>query len=146
MNCVEINDIVSTYVQSESTFNYEELFIMSNKKLMSFLDIKKKHEEIYGLSNNESNENSFYREFNYKFRDYIDIGKIIFSDEYIIKGFEIYNIENEGNKTLISSSEIKKSNGKVLIDVGLKVKGLCIRLESKRNLWPKLDEIKLIIL
>lgn len=146
MNCVEINDIVATYVQSESTFNYEELFIMSNKKLMSFLDIKKKHEEIYGLSNNESNENSFYREFNYKFRDYIDIGKIIFSDEYIIKGFEIYNIENEGNKTLISSSEIKKSNGKVLIDVGLKVKGLCIRLESKRNLWPKLDEIKLIIL
>lgn len=144
MKCVEINDILSTYVQYESTFNYEELFIISNKKLVKFLDIKKRHEEIYDMNND--NKESFYREFNYKFKDYIDIGKIIFSDEYRIKGFEIYDLENENNRIIIDSSEIENINGKVLINVGLKVRGLCIRLESKNNLWPKLDEIKLIVL
>lgn len=142
MNCVEISDILSTYVQYESTFNYEELFIMSNKKMVNFIDIKKKQEEIYGLNNRQS----FYREFNYKFKDYIDIGKVIFSDEYRIKGFEIYDLENENNSVIIDSSEIENVNGKVWINVGLKVRGICIRLESKNNLWPKLDEIKLIVL
>lgn len=141
MKCVQLSDIVATHVSYENIFNYEELFVMSSEKLVKFFDIIEKYED-----KQSSKKRSFFREFNYKFKDDIEIGRVIFSDEYIIESFEIYNIENENKKVLINKSQIKKKNGHVYIDVGVKVQGLSIKLESNKNLWPKVDDIKLSIM
>lgn len=83
MNCIEIDEILSTTVLYEGFFYYNEFFKISKDSIHKILSIVNKYKSYCSDSDLDKKEvylknigDSFSREFIYKFNDYISINKI----------------------------------------------------------------------
>lgn len=153
MDCIEIDEILSTTVLYEGFFNYNEFFKISKEKVNKLLSIANKHKGCYEDSNMDNKElfvkkirDSFSREFIYKFNDYISINKIkypSFGRELMYyEVYEIVDFENEIDRLMLFGSYT--GNNKEFIEIflnGVSVKNIKLKLVNKNNIWPNSSEI-----
>jgi hypothetical protein len=148
MNCVSVEDIISTTVQYESFFNFNEFLKFSKRSVNTFLAISRKHKTEENYYNFEENhlkdfEQVFYREFTYNFNKGILINKIKYPS--INKDFtyyEIYELKEEEEKLILFGSYLKEE--KEFFEIFLndkKLKNIRIKLISKKNSWPRVKDI-----
>ena len=150
MNCVSVEDIISTTVQYESFFNFNEFLKFSKRSVNIFLAIAKNHktkENYYNLEENHLKDFNkvFYREFTYNFNKDMLINKIKYPS--INKDFTYYEIyelkeEEEEEKLILFGSYLKEE--KDFFEIFLndkKVKNIRIKLISKKNSWPRTKDI-----
>ena len=153
MNCIEIDEILSTTVLYEGFFNYNEFFKISKDSIHKILSIVNKHKNYCSDSDLDKKEvylknigDSFSRDFIYKFNDYISINKI----KYLSYGrelmyYEIYEIidfEKEIDRLILFGSYA--GNDEEFIEIflnGVSVKNIKIKLVNKSNIWPNSSEI-----
>ena len=148
MNCVSVEYIISTTVQYESFFNFNEFLKFSKRSVDIFLAISKNHKikENYCIleENHLKDFNQvFYREFTYNFNKEILINKIKYPS--INKDFtyyEIYEVNEEEEKLILFGSYLKEE--KNFFEIFLndkKVQNIRIKLISKKNNWPRIKDI-----
>lgn len=153
MDCIGIDEILSTTVMYEGFFNYNEFFKISKDSIHKVLSIANKNKNYCSGLDLDKNEvylknigDSFSREFIYKFTDYISIDKI----KYLAKGrdviyYEIYEIvdfENEIDRLILFGSYT--GNDQEFIEIflnGVSVKNIKLKLVNKNNIWPNSSEI-----
>lgn len=153
MDCIGIDEILSTTVMYEGFFNYNEFFKISKDSIHKVLSIANKYKNYCSALDLDKNEvylknigDSFSREFIYKFTDYISIDKI----KYLAKGrdviyYEIYEIvdfENEIDRLILFGSYT--GNDQEFIEIflnGVSVKNIKLKLVNKNNIWPNSSEI-----
>lgn len=147
MNCVSVEDIISTTVQYESFFNFDEFLKISKKSVDIFLAITKNHQIKECYCNLEENclkdfDQIFYREFTYTFNKDISINKIKYPS--INKDFTYYEIYEgkEEEKLILFGSYLKEDKDYFEIFLNdKKVNNIKIKLISKKNRWPKFKDI-----
>lgn len=153
MDCIGIDEILSTTVLYEGFFNYNEFFKISKESINKILYIANKYKSHYSDLHLNKNEvylknigDSFSREFIYKFNEYIAIDKIKYpSHGRELMYYEIYEIidfENEVDKLILFGSYT--GNDEKFIEIflnGVSVKNIKIKLANKNNIWPNSSEI-----
>ena len=153
MDCISVDDILSTTVLYEGFFNYNEFFKISKESVKRFLSITNKYKdncmnsdlekkEIYLEDSNEH----FSREFIYKFNDYVKINKMKYSSfnrELIYyEIYEILDFKNDIERLILFGSYIGKDKDFIEIFLNeVKVKNIKIKLVNKMNVWPSPSEI-----
>ncbi|WP_300386744.1 hypothetical protein [Clostridium sp.] len=148
MNCVSVEDIVSTTVQYESFFNFDEFLKISKKSIDIFLSITKGHKIKKKYCNVENCflknfENVFFREFTYKFNKDILINKIKYpSINKEFTYYEIYEVKKDKDELILFGSYVKEEKGffEILLNER-KVNNIKIKLISKKDSWPKVKDI-----
>ncbi|MCR1952350.1 MULTISPECIES: hypothetical protein [Clostridium] len=153
MDCIGIDEILSTTVLYEGFFNYNEFFKISKESINKILYIANKyksHCSDLDLNKNEvylkSIGDSFSREFIYKFNEYISIDKIKYSSQgrelMYYEVYEIIDFENEIDKLILFGSYT--GNNEDFIEIflnGVSLKNIKIKLANKTNIWPNSSEI-----
>ena len=156
MDCIIIDEILSTTVLYEGFFNYNEFFKISKERIHKLLFIADKHKdyekssniensEVY-LKNVEGVESAFSREYIYKFIDYVSINKIKYSSlNRELNYYEVYEVidrENDIDKLILFGRYT--GNDKDFFEIflnGIILKEIKIKLVSKKNAWPNSSEI-----
>lgn len=154
MNCIKIEDIPSTTVLYEGFFCYSEFFKFSEESINNLKEIANKYKKIDNDLNidNENclylnNDNDLYlREFEYKFKHYIVIEKLIYPlANYDAVSYEIIDLSNKNEVLILSSKEINKDRDNIeIILKNIKVNHIKLRIKSRSNIWPKVSDIQII--
>lgn len=154
MNCIEINDILSTTVLYEGFFCYSEVFKFSKDSMNKLKEIANKYKSNYdtNIIDNENyiyldNDNNLYlREFIYRFTTPISIEKLIYPlVNYDTISYEIIDLSDDSEKLILSSEEINRDSENIEIKLNnIEVDGIKLRIKSKQNLWPKISQIQII--
>lgn len=148
MNCVSVEDIISTTVQYESFFNFDEFLKISKKSVNTFFAITKNHnikEDYCRFKDNylKDFDKVFYREFTYTFNKDISLNKIKYPS--INKDFtyyEIYEEKEDEEKLILFGSYLKEEKDYFEIFLNdKKVNNIKIKLISKKNNWPNFKDI-----
>lgn len=148
MNCVSVEDIVSTTIQYESFFNFNEFLKFSKRSIEVFLAISKNHKIKERYCNLEGNylksfNQVFYREFTYNFNKDMLINKIKYpSVNKDFMYYEVYEVKEDEEELILFGSYLKEEKGffEIFLD-SKKMKNIRIKLISKKNSWPKIDDI-----
>ena len=154
MNCIEINDILSTTVLYEGFFCYSEVFKFSKDSMNKLKEIANKYKSNYdtNIIDNENyiyldkDNNLYLREFIYRFTTPISIEKLIYPlVNYDIISYEIIDLSDDSEKLILSSEEINRDSENIEIKLNnIEVDGIKLRIKSKQNLWPKISQIQII--
>ena len=138
MSSIELDDILSTSVLYDGYCNYSEIFKIHKPSINSLLN-----------KSNDYNNKLYTREFLYKFRNTFTINKVTLP---ITKGdiisYEIYNvIDLFNNENIITKSQnISMEEDELEINLNnIELDNIKIRITSRRNLYPRVDEILIII-
>ncbi|MBS5939597.1 hypothetical protein [Clostridium sp.] len=138
MSSIELDDILSTSVLYDGYCNYSEIFKIHKPSINSLLN-----------KSNDYNNKLYTREFLYKFRNTFTINKVTLP---ITKGdiisYEIYNvIDLFNNENIITKSQnISMEEDELEINLNnIELDNIKIRITSRRNLYPRADEILIII-
>ena len=154
MNCIEIDDILSTTVLYEGFFCYSDVFKFSKdsvNKLKEITNKYKKDQDTYVIDNEndiylKNDDNSYLREFVYRFKSFISINKIVYPlFNYDDISYEIIDLSNGHERVILSGKKINvdRKNAEINLN-GIKVNYIKLRIKSKKNIWPKISEIKII--
>lgn len=137
MSFIELDDILSTSVLYDGYCNYSEIFKIHKPSINSLLN-----------KSNDYNNKLYTREFLYKFRNTFTINKVTFP---ITKGdiisYEIYNvIDLFNNENIITKSQnISMEEDELEINLNnIELDNIKIRIISRRNIYPRADEILII--
>lgn len=154
MNCIEINDILSTTVLYEGFFCYSEVFKFSKDSMNKLKEIANKYKSNYdtNIIDNENyiyldkDNNLYLREFIYRFTNPISIEKLIYPlVNYDIISYEIIDLSDNSEKLILSSEVINRDSENIEIKLNnIEVDGIKLRIKSKQNLWPKISQIQII--
>ena len=138
MSSIELDDILSTSVLYDGYCNYSEIFKIHKPSINSLLN-----------KSNDYNNKLYTRDFLYKFRNTFTINKVTLP---ITKGdiisYEIYNvIDLFNNENIITKSQnISMEEDELEINLNnIELDNIKIRITSRRNLYPRADEILIII-
>ncbi|WP_291628709.1 hypothetical protein [Clostridium sp.] len=154
MNCIEIDDILSTTVLYEGFSDYSEVLEFSKDSMKKLKEIANKYKNDYE-NNIIYNENYIYldndinlylREFVYRFTTSITIEKLIYPlVNYDIISYEIIDLSHDSEKLILSSEEINRDSENIKIKLNnIEVNGIKLKIKSKKNLWPKIPQIQII--
>ncbi|WP_066895026.1 hypothetical protein [Clostridium nigeriense] len=152
MDCIEIDDILSTTVVYEDFFNYSEFFKISSDSIDKLKKIANKYtdrDNTFYIDNEESiylkKHNDLYsREFIYKFKDYVSIKNIV----YPLDGNDIVSCEiidlSENKEVKILPIDVHKDIKNLDILLNNKFKVIKLKIKCRNNIFPKTQEIKII--
>ncbi|MDV4152198.1 hypothetical protein R0131_15325 [Clostridium sp. AL.422] len=154
MNQIEIDDILSTTVVYNDFFGYSNDYKFLNYRIDYLEEIANKYKENLNISNIEDknticlkNEgHSFLREFIYRFESCISIEKLIYPlVNHDVISYEIIDLSNDSEKVILSREEIYENSEKIEITLcNSRVNHIKLKVKSKKNIWPKISEIKII--
>ncbi|WP_294186824.1 hypothetical protein [uncultured Clostridium sp.] len=154
MNCIEIDDILSTTVLYEGFSDYSEVLEFSKDSMKKLKEIANKYKNDYE-NNIIYNENYIYldndinlylREFVYRFTTSITIEKLIYPlVNYDVISYEIIDLSDDSENLILSSEEINRDSENIEIKLNnIEVDGIKLKIKSKKNLWPKIPQIQII--
>ncbi len=154
MNCIEIDDILSTTVLYEGFSDYSEVLEFSKDSMKKLKEIANKYKNDYE-NNIIYNENYIYldndinlylREFVYRFTTSITIEKLIYPlVNYDVISYEIIDLSDDSENLILSSEEINRDSENIEIKLNnIEVDGIKIKIKSKKNIWPKITQIQII--
>ncbi|WP_294170071.1 hypothetical protein [uncultured Clostridium sp.] len=154
MNCIEIDDILSTTVLYEGFSDYSEVLEFSKDSMKKLKEIANKYKNDYE-NNIIYNENYIYldndinlylREFVYRFTTSITIEKLIYPlVNYDVISYKIIDLSHDSEKLILSSEEINRDSENIKIKLNnIEVNGIKLKIKSKKNLWPKIPQIQII--
>ncbi|MDY4251627.1 MULTISPECIES: hypothetical protein [unclassified Clostridium] len=154
MNCIEIDDILSTTVLYEGFSDYSEVLEFSKDSMKKLKEIANKYKNDYenDIIYNENyiyldnDINLYLREFVYRFTTSITIEKLIYPlVNYDIISYEIIDLSHDSEKLILSSEEINRDSENIKIKLNnIEVNGIKLKIKSKKNLWPKIPQIQII--
>lgn len=152
MDSIEINDILSTTVLYEGFVYYSNVFKFSNDSINKLKKIAYKYKDYDAniIENEEDryleNDNSYLREFTYRFTNFISVEKLIYP--FVINdtiSYEIIDLSGDKEKLIVSSEDVNINNESIEIRLNnIKVNYIKVRVKSKNNIWTKISEIKII--
>lgn len=152
MECVEVDDILSTLVVYEGFLGNNDAFKISKDSINKIEEISNKYTEKNNIFNSdneeficlERNNASYSRAFIYEFKNYILVKKIVYPvrDNYIFSCEVVELLENEEEKNL--SININKDSDNIYISLNNKVKSIKLIIRCKNNEFPKIKEIKIL--
>ena len=154
MNCIEIDDILSTTVLYEGFSDYSEVLEFSKDSMKKLKEIANKYKNDYE-NNIIYNENYIYldndinlylREFVYRFTISITIEKLIYPlVNYDVISYKIIDLSDDSENLILSSEEINRDSENIEIKLNnIEVDGIKLKIKSKKNLWPKIPQIQII--
>ena len=154
MNCIEIDDILSTTVLYEGFSDYSEVLEFSKDSMKKLKEIPNKYKNDYE-NNIIYNENYIYldndinlylREFVYRFTTSITIEKLIYPlVNYDVISYKIIDLSDDSENLILSSEEINRDSENIEIKLNnIEVDGIKLKIKSKKNLWPKIPQIQII--
>lgn len=154
MNCIEIDDILSTTVLYEGFSDYSEVLEFSKDSMKKLKEIANKYKNDYE-NNIIYNENYIYldndinlylREFVYRFTTSITIEKLIYPlVNYDVISYKIIDLSDDSENLILSSEEINRDSENIEIKLNnIEVDGIKLKIKSKKNLWPKIPKIQII--
>lgn len=154
MNCIEIDDILSTTVLYEGFSDYSEVLEFSKDSMKKLKEIANKYKNDYE-NNIIYNENYIYldndinlylREFVYRFTTSITIEKLIYPlVNYDVISYKIIDLSDDSENLILSSEEINRDSENIKIKLNnIEVNGIKLKIKSKKNLWPKIPQIQII--
>ncbi|MCI6693964.1 MAG: hypothetical protein MR510_16095 [Clostridium sp.] len=154
MNCIEIDDILSTTVLYEGFSDYSEVLEFSKDSMKKLKEIANKYKNDYE-NNIIYNENYIYldndinlylREFVYRFTTSITIEKLIYPlVNYDVISYKIIDLSDDSENLILSSEEINRDSENIEIKLNnIEVDGIKLKIKSKKNLWPKIPQIQII--
>ena len=154
MNCIEIDDILSTTVLYEGFSDYSEVLEFSKDSMKKLKEIANKYKNDYE-NNIIYNENYIYldndinlylREFVYRFTTSITIEKLIYQlVNYDVISYKIIDLSDDSENLILSSEEINRDSENIEIKLNnIEVDGIKLKIKSKKNLWPKIPQIQII--
>ena len=154
MNCIEIDDILSTTVLYEGFSDYSEVLEFSKDSMKKLKEIANKYKNDYenNIIYNENyiyldnDSNLYLREFVYRFTTSITIEKLIYPlVNYDVISYEIIDLSDDSENLILSSEEINRDSENIEIKLNnIEVDGIKIKIKSKKNLWPKIPQIQII--
>jgi len=152
VDSIEINDILSTTVLYEGFAYYSNVFNFSNDSINKLKKIAYKYKDYDAntMENEEDtyleNDNSYLREFTYKFTSFISIEKLIYpSVNNDIISYEVIDLSGDKEILILSSENVNINNENIEIRLNnIKVNYIKVRIKSKNNIWPKVSDIKII--
>ncbi len=152
MNFIELKDILSTTVVYEDFSWDSNVFKGSKKSIMKLKIIADKYRgHNIDIIENErdgylESDSTYLREFTYKFTHFISVEKIIYP--FVINdtiSYEIICLLDNKEKLILSSEDININNESIEIRLNnIKVNYIKLRVKSKKNIWPKISEIKIL--
>lgn len=146
MNCIEVENILSTTVVYEDFFYYNGIFKISSESINKLKEIENKYTDRDNKErlNLKNSNNSYCRNFIYRFKDYVLIKNILYPLENKgINVIEVVDLSNN-NEEKIMSINIKDQSEKIDILLNRKCKAIELRVENKNNVFPLIEEIKII--
>lgn len=154
MNCIEIDDILSTTVLYEGFSDYSEVLEFSKDSMKKLKEIANKYKNNYenNIIYNENyiyldnDSNLYLREFVYRFTTSITIEKLIYPlVNYDVISYEIIDLSDDSENLILSSEEINRDSENIEIKLNnIEVDGIKIKIKSKKNIWPKIPQIQII--
>lgn len=154
MNCIEIDDILSTTVLYEGFSDYSEVLEFSKDSMKKLKEIANKYKNDYenNIIYNENyiyldnDSNLYLREFVYRFTTSITIEKLIYPlVNYDVISYEIIDLSDDSENLILSSEEINRDSENIEIKLNnIEVDGIKIKIKSKKNIWPKIPQIQII--
>lgn len=151
MNCIEIDDILSTTVLYEGFSDYSEVLEFSKDSMKKLKEIANKYKNNYenNIIYNENyiyldnDSNLYLREFVYRFTTSITIEKLIYPlVNYDVISYEIIDLSDDSENLILSSEEINRDSENIEIKLNnIEVDGIKIKIKSKKNIWPKIPQI-----
>lgn len=136
MGFIELDDILSTSVLYDGYCNYSEIFKIHKPSINRLLN----------KSGDYNNKNT--REFLYKFRNTFTINKLTLP---ITKGdiisYEIYNaMDSFNNENIITKAQnVFMEEDELEINLNnIELNNIKIRISSRRDIYPRTDEILII--
>lgn len=137
MSFIELDDILSTSVLYDGYCNYSEIFKIHKPSINSLLN-----------KSDDYNNKLYTREFLYKFRDRFKISKIEFP---ITKGdiisYEVYKVNDSfNNEKIITRKQnilMEEDELKIILN-NIELDNIKIRISSRRDIYPRADEILII--
>ena len=144
MNCIEIDDILSTTVLYEGFSDYSEVLEFSKDSMKKLKEIANKYKNDYE-NNIIYNENYIYldndinlylREFVYRFTTSITIEKLIYPlVNYDVISYKIIDLSDDSENLILSSEEINRDSENIEIKLNnIEVDGIKLKIKSKKNL------------
>lgn len=146
MECIEIDNILSTTVVYEDFFNYNEFFKTSRDTINKLKEIENKYANIDNKENMylKNNDDLYLRKFIYKFKEYVSIKNILYPlENNDIHSIEVVDLSNNIEEKIMVI-DINNNSGKVDISLNRKCKAIELRVKNKNNVFPLIDEIKII--
>ena len=154
MNCIEIDDILSTTVLYEGFSDYSEVLEFSKDSMKKLKEIANKYKNDYenDIIYNENyiyldnDINLYLREFVYRFTTSITIEKLIYPlVNYDVISYKIIDLSDDSENLILSSEEINRDSENIEIKLNnIEVDGIKLKIKSKKNLWPKIPQIQII--
>ena len=154
MNCIEIDDILSTTVLYEGFSDYSEVLEFSKDSMKKLKEIANKYKNDYenNIIYNENyiyldnDSNLYLREFVYRFTTSITIEKLIYPlVNYDVISYKIIDLSDDSENLILSSEEINRDSENIEIKLNnIEVDGIKLKIKSKKNLWPKIPQIQII--
>lgn len=146
MNCIEVENILSTTVVYEDFFYCNEFLKLSSNNINKLKEIENKYADRDNKErlNFKNTNNSYCRNFIYKFKDYILIKNILYPlKNKGINVIEVVDLSNN-NEEKIMSINIKNQSEKLDILLNRKCNAIELRIKNKNNVFPLIEEIEII--
>lgn len=146
MNCIEVENILSTTVVYEDFFYCNEFLKLSSNNINKLKEIENKYADRDNKErlNLKNTNNSYCRNFIYKFKDYILIKNILYPlKNKGINVIEVVDLSNN-NEEKIMSINIKNQSEKIDILLNRKCNAIELRVKNKNNVFPLIEEIEII--
>lgn len=146
MNCIEVENILSTTVVYEDFFYCNEFLKLSSNNINKLKEIENKYADRDNKErlNLKNTNNSYCRNFIYKFKDYVLIKNILYPlENKEVSVIEVVDLSNN-NEEKIMSINIKNQSEKLDILLNRKCNAIELRIKNKNNVFPLIEEIEII--
>lgn len=146
MNCIEVENILSTTVVYEDFFYCNEFLKLSSNNINKLKEIENKYADRDNKErlNLKNTNNSYCRNFIYKFKDYVLIKNILYPlENKEVSVIEVVDLSNN-NEEKIMSINIKNQSEKIDILLNRKCNAIELRVKNKNNVFPLIEEIEII--
>lgn len=146
MNCIEVENILSTTVVYEDFFYCNEFLKLSSNNINKLKEIENKYADRDNKErlNFKNTNNSYCRNFIYKFKDYVLIKNILYPlENKEVSVIEVVDLSNN-NEEKIMSINIKNQSEKLDILLNRKCNAIELRIKNKNNVFPLIEEIEII--
>ena len=154
MGCIGIDNILSTTVFHEDFLGDSEVIKFSKASINKLKEIANKYKEnndTFNIHNKDTiylinDNNSYSREFIYKFTNYISIEKLVYPlVSYDVISYEIIDLSDSNERLILYSEETYKDIEEIEIKLkNIRVNHIKLIIRSKKNIWPKVSEIQII--
>lgn len=146
MDYIEVKNILSTTVVYEDFSYYNEFLKLSSNNINKLKEIENKYTDIDNKErlNLKNCNNSYCRNFIYRFKDYVLIKNILYPlKNKGINIIEVVDLSNN-NEEKIMTININDNTEKLYILLNRKCNAIELRVKNKNNIFPLIEEIKII--